>query len=173
MNRPEILPETKVGALLEAYPELEDELIAIAPRFTALRNPVLRRTVARITTLAQAAAVAEIPTRELVDRLRGAAGQEPLATDASELSLELPPQPVVQAEPAATVDAGALLAAGKTPVAEVTRSLEACPPGGVVKVEAPFLPAPMVEALWKRGARVFGRESREGGWTLWVESPRS
>jgi hypothetical protein len=85
VNRPEILPETKVGALLQAYPQLEDELIAIAPRFTALRNPVLRRTVARITTLAQAA-VAEIPTRELVDRLRSSNEHCPLLSAATALS---------------------------------------------------------------------------------------
>lgn len=171
MNRPEILPEIKVGAVLEAYPELEDELIAMAPRFAALRNPVLRRTVARVTSLAQAAAVAGIPARELVDRLRAAVGQEPLASDASELSLEPPPPPLAAAEPAAVVDAGALLAAGRTPVGEVTRSLESCPPGAAVRVEAPFLPAPMVEALRQRDARVFGRENPGGAWTLWVEPP--
>jgi len=168
VSRPEILPETRVAALLEAYPELEEELVAAAPRFAALRNPVLRRTVARVTTLAQAAAVAGIPARELVDRLRAAAGQEPLAADAAELALEPPPPPVADAEPAAVVDAAALLAAGATPVAEVTRALDACPPGGVVRVEAPFLPAPMVEALRRRGAAVWGREGSGGTWTLWV-----
>ena len=168
MSGREILPETRVAQLLDAHPELEEELIAAAPRFAALRNPVLRRTVARVTTLAQAAAVAGIPARELVDRLRAAAGQPALAGDAAELALQPPPPAVAGVEPAAVVDAGALLAAGSTPVAEVTRELDACPPGGVVRVEAPFLPAPMVEALRRRGAAVWGRENPGGTWTLWV-----
>ncbi len=32
-ERPDITPELKVGDLLDAYPELEDELIAVAPPF--------------------------------------------------------------------------------------------------------------------------------------------
>ncbi|MFH1755446.1 MAG: DUF1858 domain-containing protein, partial [Candidatus Latescibacterota bacterium] len=56
-NRPSITPDMKVSALLEAYPELEDVLIGIAPAFKKLRNPVLRRTVAKLTSLRQAAQV--------------------------------------------------------------------------------------------------------------------
>ena len=40
-------PETTIGALLEAYPELEGILVEMAPAFAKLRNPVVRRTVAQ------------------------------------------------------------------------------------------------------------------------------
>ncbi len=53
-NRPAITPDLKLGDLLDAYPELEDVLIEIAPAFRKLRNPVLRRTVAKLTSLRQA-----------------------------------------------------------------------------------------------------------------------
>jgi hypothetical protein len=46
-----ITPQTKVGELLDAFPELENVLIQIAPPFKKLRNPILRRTVARVTRL--------------------------------------------------------------------------------------------------------------------------
>ena len=46
MSHLAICPDTKVGALLEAYTALEPALIAIAPAFEKLRNPMLRRTVA-------------------------------------------------------------------------------------------------------------------------------
>lgn len=42
--------------------------------FTLLRNPLLRRTVARQTTLAQAAAMRRVPLAELMTALRDAAG---------------------------------------------------------------------------------------------------
>ncbi len=71
MNLP-ITPDTKVGALLEAYPELEEHLIACAPAFAKLRNPLLRRTVAKVATLEQAARVGGIGVRDLVRRLREA-----------------------------------------------------------------------------------------------------
>lgn len=70
-----LTPETKVAALLEAYPELEPVLIAAAPAFNKLSSPVLRRTIARVTSLRRAAEVAGLPVRELVVRLRAAAGR--------------------------------------------------------------------------------------------------
>ena len=48
---------TKVAALLSEHPELEDLLISMSPAFIKLRNPVLRRSVARIATLREATAV--------------------------------------------------------------------------------------------------------------------
>ena len=71
-----ITPETKVGDLLDAQPGAEAALIAIAPRFKALKNPVLRRTVAKVATLEQAARVADMPVNELVLALREALGQD-------------------------------------------------------------------------------------------------
>ncbi len=47
MTRFSIGPETRVADLLDAHPEAEEILIAIAPQFKALKNPVLRRTVAQ------------------------------------------------------------------------------------------------------------------------------
>ena len=47
-NRLEITSQTKVAVLLEHFPELEETLIAMAPPFKKLRNPVLRRSVAKV-----------------------------------------------------------------------------------------------------------------------------
>ncbi len=47
----EITPSTTVHALLEAYPELEEVLIDIAPPFKKLRNPFLSKSVARIASV--------------------------------------------------------------------------------------------------------------------------
>ena len=70
----QIAPDTRVGALLEARPDLEDTLVSLSPSFAALRNPVLRRTVAAIATLRQVAQVGKLPLAELINRLREAAG---------------------------------------------------------------------------------------------------
>ncbi len=71
-----ITPKTKVSELLEAYPELERVLIDIAPTFKKLKNPMLRRTIARVTSLQQAASVGEIPVDVIVNKLRGIVGQD-------------------------------------------------------------------------------------------------
>jgi hypothetical protein len=46
-----IEPSTKVAALLDRYPELEDVLIEMALPFKKLRNPILRRSVAKVASL--------------------------------------------------------------------------------------------------------------------------
>ncbi len=73
-----ITPSTKVAALLDSYPQLEDVLIGIAPPFKKLKNPILRRSVAKVASLRQAAAVGGLPVDELVNKLRAAVGQEAL-----------------------------------------------------------------------------------------------
>ena len=73
-----ITPETKVGALLEAYPGIDDVLIEWVPAFEKLKNPILRKTVAKVATLQQAARIGGVSTRDMVRKLREATGQSGL-----------------------------------------------------------------------------------------------
>ena len=70
-----ISPETTVGAMLDAYPELESVLVEMAPAFAKLRNPVVRRTVAKVATLEQAARIGGISLPALILRLRNVRGR--------------------------------------------------------------------------------------------------
>jgi hypothetical protein len=69
-----ITPKTKVAELIDAYPQLEQVLISYVPAFEKLRNPVLRRTVARITTLQQAAVIGGANVEDLINHLRKEVG---------------------------------------------------------------------------------------------------
>jgi hypothetical protein len=71
-----ITPKTKVSELLNAYPEMEEKLLEMAPQFSKLHNPLLRKTIARVTTLSQAAIVGGIKVDELVNGLRTLSGQD-------------------------------------------------------------------------------------------------
>ncbi len=66
--------KTKIWEILEEHPELEEEFLTISPAFAKLKNPILRRTIAKITTLEQAASIAGIPAPELLRKLLIAAG---------------------------------------------------------------------------------------------------
>jgi hypothetical protein len=57
----EITPTTRVGDMLDTYPELEETLIGIAPPFKKLKNPFLRKSVAKVATLKHISAVGNIP----------------------------------------------------------------------------------------------------------------
>lgn len=92
-ERPAITAETKVAALLDAYPELEEVLIGLAPPFKKLRNPILRRSVAKVASLRQAAAVGKLSVDEMVNTLRAAVGQELVAGEPAEPASYFSSQP--------------------------------------------------------------------------------
>lgn len=73
----EIVPTLTVHELLEAYPELEDVLIGIAAPFKKLKNPFLRKTVAKVATIKHISSVGGVPLGELIAKLRKAVGQSP------------------------------------------------------------------------------------------------
>ena len=74
-----ITPESKLGELLERWPALVEVLIELSPHFRALKNPVLRRTVAKVATLRQVSKVSGVSLATLIERLRAGAGLSPLA----------------------------------------------------------------------------------------------
>jgi hypothetical protein len=148
-----ITPETKVAQLLEAYPELEQVLIEAAPAFSKLKNPVLRRTIARVTTLERAAAVANVSVRDLVLRLRSAAG---LADDTdTDLSPDLAASsdddgPASWVDPARvrwTVDADQLLEDDQEPISEVLSRARSLAGDDLGLIRSSFRPAPLIELL--------------------------
>ena len=62
--------------LIETWPQLEDVLIDYVPAFSKLKNPVLRKTVAKIATLQQAATIGNVKVEDLINRLRKEVGQD-------------------------------------------------------------------------------------------------
>lgn len=161
-----ITPETKVGELLEAYPELEETLVGLAPAFSRLKNPILRKTVARVATLAQAARVGGVEVRTLVGTLRQAAGLpgEPTAAGAAAAGevLEAPPAWHDEAGVAATIDADAILAKGDHPLGAVKGAAAALPKGGELLLLSSFLPAPLVDAMRKKGFETASWRAADG-----------
>jgi hypothetical protein len=171
--RAAITPAMKVAELLESWPELEEVLIAQAPAFRRLKNPVLRRTVARVATLEQAAGVGGVPVRELVAALRRAAGLEAgSAADAEAGSSAdaIGTNPTVQGAPdwvaagrvVESIDAESLLDAGEVPLARVNARAQALRDGELLRIGSSFRPAPLLDALARQGYRTFVREVAPG-----------
>ena len=151
-----ITPDTKVAQLLEAYPELEPVLIAAAPAFSKLSNPVLRRTIARVTSLRHAAEVAGLPVRDLVTRLRAAAGLPPdlePAADGGGGETDGPAPWVDAARVRWTIDADRMLESGQEPMSEVLRRTAELGTDDLGLIRSSFRPAPLIELLEGRGFR--------------------
>jgi uncharacterized protein (DUF2249 family) len=161
----DITPETRVGALLDRFPELEGELLSMSPEFERLRNPVLRKTVAKVATLRQVAQVGKVPLAELINRLRAAAGLE---------GAELAEAEAGTGEPAATpgwfspgavaksLDARPLLSAGIHPMGQVMKDLSTLDEGQIYELVTPFLPAPLIDMAKGKGYRTWSRTEAGG-----------
>ena len=78
----QISPTAKVGEVLERYPQSLE--VFVRHGFTALRNPVLRKTMARVITIEQACRREGVDMSELVRELNTMAvtgvGSRPLVS---------------------------------------------------------------------------------------------
>lgn len=140
-----ITPKTKVLQLIETYPQLEDVLIGYVPAFKKLKNPLLRNTVARITSLQQAASIGSVNVGDLINTLRTAVGQD-LTTETMDTNYNTT-KPVWFNEQKIKqeFDVREMLAAGEHPVAQVMADLNVMPHDTIYKLIAPFLPAPLID----------------------------
>ncbi len=157
-----ITPRTRVGELLEAYPELEDALIEITPVFKKLQNPFLRKTIARVTTLQQAAAVAEISVHEIVNTLRKMVGQdvlEGLQADAD--GQQSAPSWYDPAKIAKRLDARPIIQQGGHPLGDVLSDVKELKSGEVYELITPFLPAPLIERVMAQGFDHWSKKETE------------
>ena len=148
-----ITVDTKVAALLEHYPELEDVLIKMAPPFKKLKNPILRRSVAKVASLKQAAAVGRISVGKMVNELRAAVGQEPINIELTDnRSSYYSAQPawfesdrVVATIEESKVDANVM------PLNPLIRRVSRLAEGEIVELVTSFLPAPGIDIMRKKG----------------------
>lgn len=166
-----ITPQTKIGEMLEAYPQLMDTLLRLSPSFAKLKNPVLRKTIARVVSLRQAAEVGGIDVGTMVNELRKAAGldQYSLSTDAegSAQGKELlsVPKPDWLTDAAASqafvLDVRDKIERGESPLAEILSSLNKLDTGEVLLLITPFVPVPAIELLSSKGYRSWSKKEED------------
>ena len=154
-----VTPETRLGQLLDAYPGIEKILVELSPQFAKLKNPVLRKTVARVATLRQVAQVGTVPLATLINTIRselGLAGET--VTDDADVSSGGIPDWLDRAKIADSLDARPILESGGHPLGELTRRLQALHAGAILELLTPFYPAPLVDKMKEWGYRVWSKQ---------------
>ncbi len=147
-----ITPKTRVGELLDAYPELEPVLMDLAPAFKKLQNPVLRRTVGKVATLQQAAAIGNVSLSEIINTLRLEVGQALFDETGIQAEInEVEPGWFNEEKVKIRFDATPLINAGQNPMQEVLENLEKTSLEDIFLLITPFLPAPIIELINKKG----------------------
>jgi len=152
-----ISPKTKIGELLEAYPELESVLIEMSPAFKKLRNPVLRRTIARVATIQQISVVGGIPADTIVNRLRKEVGQSDIQTNGNgpEYITAAAPSWFDETKITQRFDATPVINAGESPMNDVLRKAMILKSGEIFELQTPFIPAPVLDMLREKKFQVY------------------
>lgn len=151
-----ISPKTKVGELLQAYPELEPVLISLSPMFEKLKNPVLRKTVAKVATLQQVSVVGGISVDAIVNRLRKEVGQDEAALDTDQHPAQTE-QPSWFREAQVTIryDATPVINSGGSPMNEVLQKANSLSKGEILELQTPFIPAPILDMLKGKDFQIY------------------
>jgi len=158
----EIDPTVKVHDLLEAYPQLEEVLIGIAPPFKKLKNPVLRRSVARMATLKHIASVGGVPLDELIARLREAVGQsQSTESYADQDYLAEQPGWFSPDNVVLSLDEDRLEDNDKMTLVVVLQEAKALKKGDIIELVTSFLPAPGIDILKSKGYSAWTRKESD------------
>jgi len=165
----DITPDTTVAKLLKSFPELESMLVTLSPAFSKLRNPVLRNTVAKITTLRQAAKIGNVPLAKLINTLRQEAGlaETNNLQGEVEMGFEEKPEWVDKLKLKKTFDARSLIESGGHPLNQVLEDLDTLEEDESYKLITPFLPAPLIEVAENRGYYSWSFKDSEEQFSTW------
>lgn len=161
----DITPDTKVGALLDRFPELEEVFLAMSPHFAKLKNPVLRKTVAKVATLRQVAQVGKVPLADLINRLRAAVGLEEASREGVREGagyLSAVPDWFSHEAVVRSLDARPLISSGVQPLGQVMKDLADLREGEIYELITPFLPAPLIDTAKGKGYRSWSKKEKSG-----------
>jgi uncharacterized protein (DUF2249 family) len=150
-----IRPGDKVAKVLARDERLLEVFVAASPAFEKLRSSAMRKTMARLVTIEQAARIAGIDAAVLIGRLEAALrGAEPGPTDAREhVAIDTVP-PALRALPADRIvdlDVRDDLRNGREPFRRILDAARALPDGSVLRLRAIFEPAPLYAVLARLG----------------------
>ncbi len=165
----EITLETKIADLLNEYEGMKEILIDINPKFKKLNNPVLRRTLAKIAGVKQAAIVGGMDPVDLLKQLRKAVGQAPVEIADSPTDEDIAVPVWITKEPKQTLNANEILDAERNPLAELHKALKAIDNGEVITIESDFKPEPLIEEMQKAGHEVFTNEASHDYFITYIQ----
>ena len=156
MSKLQITPQTRIGEFLDNFPDLEDLLISLSPAFEKLKNPVLKRTIGRVATFQQVAAVENLPLETIINSLRNAARQNQTDEIMSTYNdLNAKPDWFNESFISETLDAREMLQAGQHPLADVLTKTSAMLTGQIFELITPFTPMPLIEKVSDKGCSAY------------------
>ena len=159
-----------VSDVLARSESLVDVFVRHAPHFAKLRNRAMRRIMARLVTVEQAARTANVSPERLVHDLNEALGipdpadvapRIPTAAASADLARHPADANVVE------VDVREDLRAGREPFSKIMVAVAQLRPDEVLRLRTIFEPAPLFTVLAKRGFAHESTAHAADDWSAW------
>ena len=172
----------RVSDVLARDESLVDVFVRLAPHFAKLRNRMMRRVMARLVTVEQAAQTAGIPVAELLRELNGALGLGDAALDAPDSDTRrrstaaAPASEALAHPPNASVvelDVRDDLRSGREPFSRIMTAVGSLRDGEVLELRTTFEPVPLLAVLAKRGFAHETGQHAPDDWAVWFWRPAS
>ena len=172
-NRP-VAASDRVSEVLSRDTSLVEVFVRAAPQLAKLRNPTMRRVMARLVTIEQVARMAGVSCDTLLNDLNaslGIATAAPMA--AAPPSDERTAGPTVgsAARPTGatevTLDVRNDLRAGREPFSTIMAAIAKLPTDDVLHLRTIFEPLPLYAVLEKRGFAHETQAHADDDWSVW------
>lgn len=164
-----ITPDTKVAELLNAYPQLEEKLIEIVPVFNKLKNPILRRTIAKVTTLRQAAIIGKLQLSGLINKLRKEVHQDEIILGEQTKGKKEKPNWVKKENVKIEYNAIEDLESGIHPVNKVVKEVQGLSEYELYLLITNFIPAPLISMVEQKGFETFVDQLPDGNYGTYIK----
>ena len=158
----------KLQSLFERDERLIDVIASHSPQLAKLRHSPMRRIMARVTTVAQAARVCKMNVESLVNELNGVLGirsanisASPVAATSDD-STPLPPFTSV-----VELDVRDELEKGGEPFSRIMAAVAGLGDDAVLYLRAPFEPVPLFGVMEKRGFGHKAEQHADDDWSVW------
>lgn len=178
--------QDRVSDVLARDESLVEVFVRCAPHFSKLRNRAMRRVMARLVTVEQAARTAQVPVERLLHDLNEALGLPDESVPASaappigegagvapnqgggvdaSAAVHPPSAPVVE------LDVRDDLRAGREPFSKIQATVARLADGEVLHLRAIFEPIPLYTVLGKRGFVHETQQHAPDDWSVWFWRP--
>ncbi len=135
----------------------------MAPPFKKLRNPLLRKSVAKVATIRHIAAVGGIPLEELVNQIRQAVGQAASGESyADAIYFTDQPDWFSADKIVLSMDEDKLEDKDTMTLVVILKQAKTVEKGAIIELVTTFLPAPGIDRMRAKGYSVWACQMQDG-----------
>lgn len=145
---------TKISSLLKYNSDALEAIVSISPKFTKLRNPILRKVIAARTSIAMASKLGGCSVDDFFKKLQPLGFEIDQAAVVMKKENENKPVPGfvnIGADKMIELDVRSVIESGKDPLDIIVKKVKTLETGSVLKIINSFEPTPLMHLLGKQG----------------------